>query len=30
MDSGLLNSLLAKIKEKGFDISKAQKTVQCE
>jgi apolipoprotein D and lipocalin family protein len=30
MDSEMLNSLLAKVKEKGFDISKAQQTVQCE
>jgi apolipoprotein D and lipocalin family protein len=29
MDDELLNLLLARVKEMGFDISKAQKTVQC-
>jgi apolipoprotein D and lipocalin family protein len=29
MDEELLNLLLTRVKEKGFDISRAQKTVQC-
>jgi apolipoprotein D and lipocalin family protein len=30
MDKELLNSLLNNVKEKGFDISTAQKTINCE
>ena len=30
MDEELLSLLLGRVKEKGFDISKAQKTIQCD